>query len=206
MTRESSTPTLGGVMAAALDRRLAGLRTSIPARVLSYDEAACTVDVQPVVDEVFVNEEGERVIEAAPVLAGVPLMLYGSGGVRISIPVSVGDFVLVMFSHADIDAWLSLGGTSQPPGTDRRHHLSDAVALPGVMPGPSAGQASPQIRFTSAGTIEAGGDQPLALKSDVENLRTLVGAITTGPGPAVSTTGAPWLASEPVGTTVLKGS
>lgn len=209
MTRDSQTPTLGQVMNDAMTRRLAGLRTSIPARVLAYDEDTFSVDVQPVVDEVFEDAEGKRTTQPAPVISGVPLMQYGSGGVRISIPVSVGDFVLVLFASADIDAWLALGGTSQPPGTDRRHDLSDAVALPGIQPFASAQNASPQIKFTTAGKIELGGAQPLALKSDVAAIISAIGAapITPGDGGAAfkaSLVSA--LSAIPVGTTVIGGA
>jgi hypothetical protein len=206
MTRDSQTPTLGQVMNDAMTRRLAGVRTCIPARVLAYDEAKCAVDVQPVVDEVFEDETGERTTQPAPVISGVPLALYGSGGVRISIPVSVGDFVLLMFACADIDAWLALGGATQAPGTDRRFDLSDAVALPGVQPFANVRQATPQIKFTTAGTIELGGDQPLALKSDLDALKTIIAAtvIQLGDGgAALKTAMGTW---DPVGTLIIGGA
>lgn len=209
MTRDSQTPTLGQVMNDAMTRRLAGVRTSIPARVLAYDEAKCSVDVQPVVDEIFEDEEGRRAAQPAPVISGVPLALYGSGGVRISIPVSVGDFVLLLFASADIDAWLALGGPSQPPGTDRRHDLSDAVALPGIQPFPSAGQATPQIKFTTAGKIELGGAQPLALKSDVQAIiDAIAGAavLANDGGATLKADIGTALIGYPVGTTIIGGA
>lgn len=202
-----STPTLGAVMNAAIRERMAGLRVALPGRVLAYDADKRRAEVQPLIAEASIDEAGERVVEPAPVIVDVPVIMPGAGGVRVKFPVSVGDTVLLVFASSAIDRWLAAGGTDVDPGNDRHHELTDAIAIPGLDSFVDVGDASPMIEFTATGQIQAGGDKALALKSDVDNLRTLVGAINTGaPGPLVNTLGPAWLATATVGTTILKGA
>lgn len=201
-----TTPSLGGVIGAGISARLAAVRVALPAMVLSYDSATCKAAVQPTVYESYVDETGATVTEAAPVINDVPVVMPGSGGVRVKFPIAAGDTVLLVFASSNIDRWLSLGG-AHPPADMRHHDIADAIAIPGLQSFADAADATPMIEFTAGGAIEAGGSSALALKSDVDNLRTLVGAINTGaPGPLVNTLGPAWAATATVGTTILKGA
>ncbi len=205
MSTERTTPTLAHVLERSTAARLEGLNVCMPARIESYDDATCKASVQPLVKRRYVDEAGTFQAEALPVITNVPVVMPGSGGVRVKFPISVGDTVLIMFASCSLDRWLALGGLVDPED-GRRGALIDAIAIPGLQDFANAGEASPMIEFTGA-AINAGGSQALALKSDVDNLRTLVGTINTGaPGPLVNTLGPAWLASIPVGTTVLKGA
>ena len=90
----------------------------------------------------------------APIL-DVPIVFPSAGGFTITMPVAVGDEVLVMFASRCIDAWWQNGGVINPPMDYRMHDLSDGFAIPGpksqpkVIPNISTNSC--QIR-TNAGT------------------------------------------------------
>ena len=46
---------------------------------------------------------------------------------------NAGDQVLLVFSERSLDVWLSAGGIVDPNDT-RKHHISDAIAIPGCYP------------------------------------------------------------------------
>ena len=61
----------------------------------------------------------------------VPVCFPGSGGWKVTFPISKGDTGLLIFCSRSIDRWLSEGG-SVDPQDDRTHDLSDAVFVPGL--------------------------------------------------------------------------
>jgi hypothetical protein len=82
------------------------------------------------------------------------------------MPLTRGDYVLLVFCERSIDAWLSIGGIVDPDDY-RKFDLSDAVAIPGLFPfgqGQSVVSDHLQIRngeaiitVKSTGDIEIGG-------------------------------------------------
>lgn len=127
----AQSPTLAEVLDLALTRRLEELHTMLPGRIESFDAATQTADVQPLVHALALQEDGNRVAVPLPVLPGIPVVFPGSGGYRSTYPVAKGDSVLVLFAEACIDAWQPHGGAVEP-GSRRRHHLADAVAVVGL--------------------------------------------------------------------------
>lgn len=130
MTTQRS-PTLAGLLDAAVQRGLAGLRVSVPARVERYDPATQAVDVKPLVRDFYEGEDGSTQSESLPVVTNVPVLFPGAGGFRVTFPVARGDVVLLVFADRSLDVWKSKGGEVDP-ADPRRHHLSDAVAIPGL--------------------------------------------------------------------------
>lgn len=128
MTRS---PTIVDAFTRAIDRRLTDLHVCMPARVERYDGVKGLVDVQPLLKIAAENEQGDRVAEQLPVIPNVPLIYPGSGNFRVTFPVAQGDTVLIVFSENSLDIWLTQGGLVDPLD-DRRHALSDAVAIPGL--------------------------------------------------------------------------
>lgn len=114
-----------------MDQRLTGVFTAMPGRVESYDAAKQSCDVQPLVQNGYINEEGERVAERLPVVPGIPVVFPGSGAWSFTFPISRGDTVLLVFANCSLDQWLERDGEVDPID-DRRHHLSDAFAIPGL--------------------------------------------------------------------------
>lgn len=210
--REQSTPTLGAVINDGIRRRLDRVRVALPARVLAYDATSCKAQVQPAIYESYEDEAGDRQYESAPVINDVPVVMPGSGGVRIKFPIAVGDTVLLVFASSNIDRWLALGG-EQPPGDTRRHDLADAIAIPGLQSLADASDNSPMIEFTATGQIHAGGSTALPTLADINALKTAITAALTSASIAVGAGGAAAVATAinaaltawPTGTTILKG-
>jgi hypothetical protein len=154
-----------------------------------------------------VDETGQRTAEPLPIVVDVPVLMPAAGGIRIRLPIQVGDAVLLVFASSSLDRWLLHGGVTDP-GDDRRHDLSDAVALPGLFDFAHVKDAAVQIEFTDDGRILVGGSQPLALLSDLAFLASTIRAcVPAGTEPALAAikaalVGAP---SWPFGTTVVQG-
>jgi hypothetical protein len=143
----STTPTLGAVLERRMRAAAERLRTGRPGRVTSYDEATGKASVQSLIKEAFVDQDGTRRVALPPIINGVPVILPGSGGVRVRFPISVGDTVWLCHSDRSIDRWLARGGEVDPED-DRMHALDDAVAYPGLLDFAHAGNAATLIEFT----------------------------------------------------------
>lgn len=128
----SRAPSLPEVLNTVKDRWFQDLRVAIPARVERYDASKQVIDASPQVKELYEDAEGEQVPLQLPVICDVPLVFPGAGGFHITFPVAVGDTVLLVFSDRSIDAWKSEGGVTSPVDHGRRHHITDAVAIPGL--------------------------------------------------------------------------
>lgn len=127
----SRTPTLAELLNYAAEKQSAALRVALPARVKRYDADAQVVDVEPAIGDRFEGADGEVVSLALPVVCNVPLIFPGAGPWSVTFPVAVDDTVMLVFSDRSIDAWTDQGGVTNPDDA-RRHHISDAVAYPGL--------------------------------------------------------------------------
>lgn len=151
------TPTLAGFVTNALDGRMRGVRVALPGLVQTYDPTTQTCSVQPLIQDGVYDESGTRIAERLPVVASVPVCFPGSGAFSVTWPVKVGDTVLLVFSSSSIDRWLALGGEVDPID-DRRHHITDAIAIPGlrdlghVLPSSAVDPSAMVISGTSGGT------------------------------------------------------
>lgn len=105
---------------------------------------------------------------AIPLLVDVPYFVLQGGGAYIDMPITPGDYCIVLFNDRDIDTWWSTANLADP-ATSRKHDLSDGIAIVGINPKtavlPMAG--------TSMGLIAA--DKKIRIKNDVETLYELVG-------------------------------
>lgn len=88
-------------------------------KVVKFNAAEMKADIQPLPS----NENS--------LLINVPVMTFMAKSFYIRIPLKPGDMVLVLFADNDLDNIL-LGGDTR--ATDRKHDLSDAVCIGGVMP------------------------------------------------------------------------
>lgn len=101
----------------------------LPARVEKYDHTQQRVEVKPLLRRAY----ADGVVEPMPVVVNVPLIWPRSGGAQMTMPVAKGDTVMLVMADRSIDRWLSQGGEVTPD--DRRQHdLSDAIAVPGLVP------------------------------------------------------------------------
>lgn len=125
------TPSLAEVFSNFRESLMADLRVALPARVERYDSATQLVDVQPLLKESVAQEDGTTAAVRLPMITNVPVVFPGAGGMRITFPVAVGDTVLLVFADRSLDVWQTHGGETAPDDA-RRHHLTDAVAIPGL--------------------------------------------------------------------------
>ena len=127
----SATPSLRALIGRAIEGHADGMRVALPGEVVAYDPARQSVDVMPLIQNGYLDENGVRQIERVPIVLDVPLAFPGAGPYRITFPVAVGDHVLLVFCSSSITRWKLIGGEVDP-ADDRRHDLNDAIAIPGI--------------------------------------------------------------------------
>ena len=121
----------------ALERVLKGgrrsLHTSFPAKVLAYDVAAQTVDLEPQLMRELEDDEGALEYETLPTLYDVPVQWPRAGGFVVTFPVKPGDFVEVQCAEQSTLRWREKGAVSEP-GISQPHGLNGCIAKPGWYP------------------------------------------------------------------------
>ena len=120
---------LNDIIQLRIDESLEDFNTSLPARVISYNELEQTVDVQPLLSKNFADGfKMER-----PILKGVPVIFPSSGSCIVSFPVNVNDNVMLQFSQTSLDEWAeSNANKSIKVLSKRQYHIMDAVAIVGL--------------------------------------------------------------------------
>ena len=101
---------------------------------------------------------------AIPLLVDVPYFVLQGGGAYIDMPIAVGDYCIVLFNDRDIDVWWSTANMADP-ATNRKHDLSDGIAIVGLNPKPSALPHSDTL-VRILGTSGAGAEKEAARKGD----------------------------------------
>lgn len=105
------------------------LHTAIPAKVIRYVRDKQKADVQPLIQERYLDG---KLIDY-PIIYDVPVIFPGAGGGQITFPLRVDDVVLLIFSERSIDRWVhSTSKAPIDPQDTRKHDLSDAIAIPGL--------------------------------------------------------------------------
>jgi phage baseplate assembly protein gpV len=104
------------------------LRAGLPCIVVSFDEDAQTVTVQPTTTESTLLA-GIPTPVALPQLTDVPVLLPRAGGFTLTMPITAGDECFVLFADTNIDAWLQSGGSGNNQINGRRHSLADGIAI-----------------------------------------------------------------------------
>lgn len=102
--------------------------TALPGIIQAVDLEKQTVSVQPAIQGVLTDADGNSKNVDLPMLVDVPLMWQKGGGFVTTIPVEPGDEVLVVFASRCIDAWWESGAVSAQ-SEFRMHDLSDGFAL-----------------------------------------------------------------------------
>jgi len=114
------------------------IRVSMPAEIVSYNSTKQTATVQPLIREKIIDRQtGNIQWLQLPVLADVPVCFPQGGNYVLTMPVSPGDEVLLVFADQSFDAWYASGGI-QNWFDRRRHDLSDAIAIVGINSQPNA--------------------------------------------------------------------
>lgn len=144
----SQTPTFAKVLRDAIDARLAEVHTCLPAEIVKFDKATNLADVSPCLKRKYAADEA---VVDLPVIPSVPVVQPRGGGAAILFDLKPGDPVLLVFSERSIDGWKTTGGKVDPKDP-RKHHLSDAFAIPGGYPKSKPAAASlVTVEFTVSG-------------------------------------------------------
>lgn len=115
-------------------------RTAIPGIVKKVNiegGALITVDVDVAIYNMVTADDGLTVKnEPIPTITKIPFVVpWGkAAGLLLSVPINVGDDVLLIFADRSIDNWQSTGKMSAPAEDTipRIHDLTDAIAIPGI--------------------------------------------------------------------------
>lgn len=168
------------------------LHVALPGRVVAFDAAAQTVDVEPMVNRSLERSDGSRVQELLPTIRAVPVVFPGAGKWFVRFPLGAGDEVLVVCCERDLARWRQTGERSDPVDV-RAHHLAHAVAIPGLrsrpqqLPTPSGAAlelgevGGSTIRIEDDGTIRLGGPAAVATVSAAAKVDAILNAIATAP-------------------------
>ena len=121
-----------GMAKGILDKFLAGVDDTLPARVVSFngDRDKPRVQVLPLVR--LLTTDGRQVGRAQ--IASVPVMQFGGGGMVLSFNLKPGDLGWIKASDRDISLIMQSYQESAP-NTLRKHSFEDAVFVPDVMHG-----------------------------------------------------------------------
>jgi hypothetical protein len=143
--------------------------TALPGQIVSFDPATQRATVQPLYKAKF-----NGVPTDMPELIEVPVVMPRGGGFAFTFPIKPGDGVQLMFQSRNSDLWYQEGG-EQEGFSARMHDLSDAVAIPGLEPGPRAlsdyNADSFELRSEDGATkIEITDDGKIAFESQGEEL------------------------------------
>lgn len=128
----SENPTLEQLLTTAMESRLSDLNTAIPGIIQSFDPLTGLCSVQPALK----REYKSGAVVNLPVVPNVPVIFPRSQNSYIYFPVKSGDSCLIVFSQRSIDTWISKGGVLAPED-ERKHHISDAIVIPGLYPSSS---------------------------------------------------------------------
>lgn len=152
---------------ASIRNALADLHTCMPGEVVAVRSSTADkrqfVDVLPMLQRSVIDQDGEPLDEALPLLQMVPVAYMQGGGFFISLPLRIGDPVLLLFAERSLDTWIqnARAGAKTPvvPGDLATHSLQGAIALP-LGPAPRSGllagvDGSDLVIGTAAGSILA---------------------------------------------------
>ena len=127
------TATLSGTIDEYCRRWLAGAHVMLPAKVLEYDAATQTVKAKPLLTYTPVGGNPEELPDIWEVPVVFPRVSAGVGGpqAHMYFPIKPDTNVMLIFADRSMDQWRKQGGTVDPKDP-RSHHLTDAVAFPGL--------------------------------------------------------------------------
>jgi len=120
-----------------IENRLSDIHTAIPGRIEKYDYKKQEAEVTPTIKRRYANGD----VKELPRLSGVPVQFPACKDGSLTFPVKKGDPVLIVFSERAIETWLSKGKVSAPDDP-RKFSLTDAIAIPGLIPFSQGGLAT----------------------------------------------------------------
>ena len=154
----------------------AGICVADIVKVLAFDEAALTVDVQPIT-----RYPDEDTFQTKPPILAVPVATIYGGGFVIRPIYAAGDIGMVVYLDRDSDAVIA-GGAEADPNTERLHSGDDAVFVGGIRAGGNSVSGHPSGSL-SLGTAD--GSVYLSISPsgiDIKGSVTITGDLTVTGG------------------------
>lgn len=141
---DSTEVALISALQATMETALSDVNTAMPGKVVSVD--GNRVVVKPTMPKALANGQSLE----APNIVRVPVVwpMAQGGRLGLTMPLRPGDGVLLVFSQRGLEGWLS--GQETAPDDPRRFDLSDAIAIPGLLPnGPEPDTDEVQLFFNN---------------------------------------------------------
>lgn len=154
--------TLTDAIRGAIQYQFSGMHTAMPATFVSFDASECSATVQPSVNKNYLDGSTAEL----PVIYKVPVLFPVAGQASITFPINPGDYCLLVICERSLEEWKRLG-INEKPIDRRKFNLSDAIAIPGLIPFtetmPTIGDGL-TLRFGSS-TITIGSDGQVQIDS-----------------------------------------
>lgn len=117
---------LSEVIELAISKALYETHVMLPA-VVTQVRGNQLVDIQPQLRRRYATGD----LVTLPVIQNVPVQLLAGKTWWFKGPIAVGDVGMAIFSERSLDNW-KVGGGFVDPKDPRKHHLADAVFIPGL--------------------------------------------------------------------------
>ena len=115
------------------------MRVALPGIVQKFNVGPpATVTVLVPTNEYVTQNTGGTILKLSttaqqlPLLVDVPVVIPSAGGWSLTLPIKEGDECLLVFCDTPIDVWMESGSLNNNPISQRRHSLSDAIAVFGL--------------------------------------------------------------------------
>lgn len=97
----------------------------------AYDATTQLASVQIVISRIVsIDVDGIKTTRKFPLLIEVPCFSLQGGDSFLQMPITKGDYCLLLFSDEDLEGWIIANETT--PRSTRKHDLSDAICLVGI--------------------------------------------------------------------------
>jgi Phage protein Gp138 N-terminal domain len=184
--------------------------TNLPGRVVNVSNFGTLQMVDVTIEVARLYTDGEVTSHKGQVIYNVPVVFPASGPrCGLTIPVEVGDTVLLVFGMRDMESWLLGDGTEEAIPTSSRHYdITDAIAIPGlftVTTNMKPHTRNIELRFNDAtisitpegdislvnasGSVTLGVDGEIDLQNESGGLNVASGGVVTINGVTISTSG-----------------
>lgn len=187
------------------------LWTAMPAIVDSINLTNMTVNAKLAIMGSLENPDGTIswvTIGNGPV-QDIPICFPSGGGFTVTMPIAIGDEILVVFASRCIDSWWQSGGYRNKPIEMRMHDISDGFCIPGPKSLPNTitniSSTDLQIR-NNAGTtfLSIGADGRIGFQNATVSLSTLLTNLDTAVNNFMTVLAAFSGGSSPVTQTMLQ--
>jgi len=126
------TSSLQDVLKDSFNYETSQMHTAIPAVIVSVDNLAeQRVTVQPTIN---MRDDTLSINTKRPPIVNVPLQMPITSKGGVSLPISPGDSVMLVFSMRGMTTWKNSNGEFSPPPDMRKFDIKDCIAIPGVYP------------------------------------------------------------------------